>query len=568
MSLSTALQIGRSGLLNSQTALTVVGNNLANAGTQGYHRQSIHVAPSPSQRIQQDVFIGTGSQLLSIDRQIDQALEGRLRSATADQSQSSQTRELLTQVQSIENAFGDSTVSTQLGAFFDAWSNVANNPQDTSLRALVTQQATTLTDSLNTLYGKLTDLRSQVDRDTSADVKTVNNLLEQVESLNHAIVIQGGGSDSASGLHDQRDALLSQLSSYMDISTHEQPTGMVDVYVGSTPIVLNGDSRGVAIRTTQDDDGQTHTQLAVAADGKPLNVTSGKLGALSQFRQGDLGDELDAVNQLAGQIIWQVNRLHSQGQGLSPLDSVTGTTRVADADAALNAAAAGLAFAPQHGSFQLNVVQKSTGQVHTSTIAITLDGVDPANQTTLNSLVAQLNTVANVTASVTADGRLKIDGGGDFQIGFAADSSGVLAALGVNTFFAGSTARDIAVNADVAQSPSRLAVSGNGSPGDNGNALAIAALRDTPIDALGGSTLMTTWNSHVADFASRLSAATSQTAADQLVRQNLQAQQQNVSGVNVDEQTIDLMSYQRTYQASARFLSVVDQLMQTLLQMV
>ena len=95
-----------------------------------------------------------------------------------------------------------------------------------------------------------------------------------------------------------------------------------------------------------------------------------------------------------------------------------------------------------------------------------------------------------------------------------------------------------------------------------------AALRDTGVSTLGGQSLTGFWNRHVEDVSIRTAQAIDQLNADSVVKENLQVQQQAFSGVNADEETIDLMSYQRMYQANARFLNVVDELMQTLIGIV
>ena len=102
-------------------------------------------------------------------------------------------------------------------------------------------------------------------------------------------------------------------------------------------------------------------------------------------------------------------------------------------------------------------------------------------------------------------------------------------------------------------------------PGDNSVALAIATLRDEASETLGGESVTGFWSRHVERLAVRHGGAREALAADEAVRDNLQAQQQAYSGVNADEEAVDLMSYQRAYQASARLISVVDEMMDTLL---
>ena len=568
MSYGAALNIGRSGLLNSKTALDTAGHNLANAATRGYHRQTVSLSPASSTEVKRGVFVGNGVKLESITRQIDQALEGRLRSAIADESGASKRQELLKRLESIENEFTDADLSTRLGKFFDAWSNLANNPQDVSLRSLVSREAQTLTSFVQGMRDEMVQLRGQADEAANDAANRVDDLLSQIEDLNEQIVVQDGGNGGATGLRDQRTQVLEQLSQQLDVSTVQRDRGVTDVYVGSTPLVLNGKSRGVELvqRTI---DGEVQKDVVVKDDQTPLDVSSGQLGAIVEFRQNDVTEAINTLDTLTNELAWQVNRVHSQGQGLSLRDEVTGHTKLEDATAALNNADAGLDFTPEHGSFQLHVTQTSTGQRQTSTVNIDLDGINPAGDTTLTSLAGQINGVANVSASVTSDNRLKITtASDDFQISFSDDTSGALAALGVNTFFTGSDAQDIAVAQDVVSSPRLLAVAQGHQAGDNSNALAIEGLRSQPADALGGFSITEYWNRHVEEYGARLAQAREQVQANETVKQSLESQRQAHSGVNVDEESIDLMRYQRAYQASARFLTVVDEMMQTLLQVV
>ncbi|MEX1015740.1 MAG: flagellar hook-associated protein FlgK [Phycisphaeraceae bacterium] len=568
MSLGNALQIGRSGLLTSQTALETVGHNLTNATTPGYRRQAVALQSAGSQRIDQDNFVGRGVQLEAITRQIDEALESRLRGAIADESRSNAQVELFGQLEAIQNEYSDTDLSTRIGAFFDAWSNLGNNPQDTGLRSLVIQEADSLARFVQGQREELVRVRTQIDRTADANAGSINGLLDDIESLNTRIAqAEGGAGRGANDLRDKRDTALAELAKHLDISTVEAANGKVDVFVGSLPIISDGKSRGVELheRTV---DGEPVTQLRVKADGSALDLSSGELGGMLAFRNDELAEGIDTLDTFAHQLAWEVNRIHSQGQGKTLLDSATGTAIAEDAAAVLNTEAAGLDFQPGHGSFQLHVTQASTGERKSHTINVDLDGIG-GNDTTLNDLVADLDAVANVNASLTADGRLHIAAdSGDFQISFSHDSSGALAALGVNTFFSGTDARDLTVSAAIRQSPNRLAAGQGHEPGDNSNALAIAALREKNIDALNGNSITDYWNRHVEQLATRTAGARQQLESDAVVHENLKARQQSVSGVNIDEEAIDLMRYQRSYQASARFLTVVDEMMQTLLGMI
>lgn len=569
MGLFGSLQVGRSGLIASQTALQVTGQNLANLATEGYHRQRISLVPERAQEIGPGLFLGRGVKVESITRVIDEALEARLRGSISDQSASQVRQQLLGRIEAIENEFTGTDLSTALGDFFNSFSQLSNNPQDISLRTLVVEQANSLTNFIRDLDAELGNVQFQTVSQTDQAIEAANDLLTRIATLNKQISVQSRGAGGAPGLRDQRDVLLGELSQFLDISTVEQPSGSVDVFVGSLPIVLNNRSRGIEL-LTESVNGETVTKVVVSADKSPLDITSGELGALIQFKTGDVQDVIDTIDTLSRQLIFQVNRIHSQGQGLELLDSITGAQVVTDPSALLNDPSTDLPVAPTHGSFQIHVVQKSTGQVVTSTINVDLDGINPAGDTTLNSLAADIDVAANISASVTSDGRLQITADtSDFQLSFSDDTSGALAALGVNTFFKGKDAFDIAVNDLVFDDPRFIAAASSSAAGtnlgDNSNALAIAGLRDDAVDGLNGMSLTQFWNRHVEDFAVRQGQARQQFQADTVIREGLATQQQSISGVNADEESIDLIKHQRAFQASARLLTVIDEMLETLI---
>lgn len=567
MSLSNALQIGRSGLLANQAAIEVAGNNLSNVGTPGYHRQSISLSPVSGQEIQRGIFIGRGVQIQAITRQVSDALEGRLRNGVADEAASSVRQDLLKQVESLQNELSGNDISSALDAFFNSWSELANSPGDNSVRTVVLQQGQSLASLVRNIRTSLSGVREGLDTALDQAAQSANDLLTRIEQVNLQIAKANGSTKGANSLYDQRDQLLQELSQYMDISTVEQPSGAVDVYVGSTPIVLNGRNRGIELRK-RSVNGELSIDVVLRDDKSELSPSSGKIGALIDARRGDIEDALTGLDDFANHLAYQVNRVHSQGQSAEAVTAVTGQTRTLDATKALNDPDAGIKFPVTHGSFQVHVTQISTGQRVTSTVNVDLDNVNTAGNTSLTSLAASIDGIANLGASVTADGRLRINtDSNDFKITFSDDSSGALAALGINTFFSGDSAATLAVNPTVAGRPAALAAGAGNVPGDNRTALAIAGLRTQRLDALGGLNLTESWSRHVEDFAVRTAQAASRHDADAVVKSSLEAQREEVSGVNTDEEAINLLAYQRAYQGSARFLSVVDEMYKTLTEL-
>jgi flagellar hook-associated protein 1 FlgK len=135
-------------------------------------------------------------------------------------------------------------------------------------------------------------------------------------------------------------------------------------------------------------------------------------------------------------------------------------------------------------------------------------------------------------------------------------------------FFTGSTAADLRVNAQLVSDPSLIQASGNpAAVGDNRIALEIARLAERPLDALGNRTLSASYAQTVTSLGENLANANSQVEDQQLVS-NLLAEKRNAtSGVSIDEEMADLVKYQKAFQASARIVSIVDQMLDEVIQL-
>ena len=562
MSLNGALQIGRSALAASQAAIQVAGNNMANAGTVGFHRQSVHLTPTRGEIIGRNMQVGTGVQLLSIRREVDTALQARHRDAMSQHSRDLVDQRFLSAMEAVRSDLTDADLSSMLSAFFNGFSELANSPEDNAVRSIVIQQGRNLASRVSALRDDYNIMLAEVDRSLEAAITAANGVLDQIAQLNQQIsAIENGGGGSASGLRDQRDILLDELAEFVDISVIEQPGGSVDVLVGSEPILLGGTSRGIELRS-QSVDGQTEVSMRVAADGTRILVNRGSIGGLLTQREDTIRPAIDDLNTFAGQLIFQVNRVHSQGQGRTGFTSAAGTYSTADTTANLNSAAADLPFDISNGSFFIHVTHAETGT--RTAHQINVDG----DSMSLDDLVAQINTavgVPNVTASINSNRQLALSANPGYEISFSDDSSGALAALGLNTYFTGSDAADIDVNQLLLASPDLLAAGGGHIDGSNATALAIADLQDVKVAELNNQSLREYWQLGVNALAVEADAANAAVESSALVQQSLSAQIQSVSGVSLDEESINLLTFQRQFQAAARFISVIDEAMQTLL---
>lgn len=149
-----------------------------------------------------------------------------------------------------------------------------------------------------------------------------------------------------------------------------------------------------------------------------------------------------------------------------------------------------------------------------------------------------------------------------------ADTSDVLAALGVNALVTGTNAATFAIRADISADPSRLSTSGTGASGDNGALLALAGVDELAIDEYGGQSVSTHYNALIVSVASDASSTQGMYDTEQVVMNGLESRRQSISGVNVDEELIDFERFQQAYAAAARFLSVVSNLQDELMRLV
>src|SRR6476646_12247802 len=187
MSLLGTLQVGQSALAVQQAALQVTGNNIANAGNADYTRQVANLAPSPDQKLRPGMFIGTGVDLTGIKRQVDDALNARIRSSVADNQSADTTQQWLGRVEATFNELSDDDLSTQLSTFFNSWSDLANKPQDIGLRQIVIQNGDSLAGSIRDIRTQLDGVRSDMDKRLTTVAQDANSLVDQVAYLNEKI---------------------------------------------------------------------------------------------------------------------------------------------------------------------------------------------------------------------------------------------------------------------------------------------------------------------------------------------------------------------------------------------
>ncbi len=578
MSLHAAIQAAQSGLNVGQAGIQLTSNNIANASTPGYSRRLMQLQSIRGGSAGAVGSIGRGVGVANIRREVSDSLQARLWLGYADYGASERVASVMTQIEGSLNELSDFDVSSELSAFFGSWSERANLSESSSV---VIQQGAELATFLRRVRSDLGEVREQIDRELGQTVQRADELLGTIADLNREVASAERGNGEAHELRDQRDQAVSELSELVDLSVVEQADGQYDVLIGSNPAVLGATSRGLELRLVSQDGG-TEAVIALGEDGDRLRLSGGKIGGLLDARASGADDTIAALDDLAGQLIFEVNRLHSTGSPRGGYGQLTGTLTLESEDwtRALNdptnGSLAGLPYGAENGGFFVRVHNEHTGTSERVRIDVDLDGITDSgaagfsDDTSLEDIRAALDAVSGMTATILPDGRLDLSGEAGFSVSFEEDSSGVLATLGMNSFFVGQSAQDIAVRGELEGSASLLA-SGrwvDGAYVENGTALEIADLASEAVDALGGRGFAEAWGDQVQVVAGRASRAVSEAEATLIVRENLDAQRAAVSGVSLDEESVNLMNYQRQYQGAARVIQIADELLDTLIALV
>jgi flagellar hook-associated protein 1 FlgK len=561
-----ALQIGKTALLAYQSALQVTGNNIANAGSSVYTRQTPVLHPVIGGTIPEGFMPGGGVALADLRRNVDESLMNRLRTATSQMAMVTVQQQNIGRIEGTMNELSEVDLSTLLQQFFNSFSALQNDPQSLGQRDIVLNAADSLISALHRQRTEVLALRDELNSQIQRDAETAADLIENIRDLNVRIVaMEGGGQFGANALRDQRDQYLSELSEIIQIQVREQPDGSINVYVGNDLLIQGGMSRGVMC-TLDNTDGVIRATVRFADNGGTVTLWGGRLAGLQTARDEQVLPHIEQLDGLAAALIQEVNKIHASGQGLSNggwFTEVDGTCDVDDANLALNDGQIGLDLVPRNGSFLITLTD-STGVATTTTITVDLDGIGADDS--LNSLAAKINaSVASVTATVTSDHRLELAAADGYTMTFAEDTSYVLAALGINTFFTGSDAMDIGINQMLLEEPARLAAATDRTPGDGTNAARLAALGNEPIAGIRNQSLIEFYNLIVNDVAVKGAAAKASVEAHDAVTTSLSTQRESISGVSLDEETIMLLKLERSFQGAARFTSVVDQLIEEML---
>ncbi len=567
------LFIGKSGLYVNQEAMNITGNNVANVNTPGYTAERAEIVSSMPMFTHPGTF-GTGAEVYQIISARNDLIDKRTRAAYKEESYYNTMNSTLDDVQNIFNEENDVGLKSSMDQFFNAWHALALNPDLETARQQVLEKGKTLADNINASYKSLSDIKNGLDQQTGYITQQINSLSKRIADLNYEIKKgELGKNDHANSLRDERSVLLDKLNKLADVTILEgaynsETKPEMTVLLGGMPIVSGTTYNTVVAEKLN---GEQYNKIYfVDSAGVKQDITNrikgGELGATLKLRDNTLTQYQKDINNIAQTLIQQVNILHSSGTGLTAYPQIVGSYRIKNSDAVISSTnATGLDIPVQTGSFKVKVTDNNGNDVGTYTVKVSSS--DTFNDV-VNNFNAELNQYATMSLSSPKDGNIQIVAQNGYKISFVYDSSHFLAATGVNTFFNGHGAQDMSVSSVLQNDPSKIAAGKTLKPGDSSNAESIAQLQLKKVMVNNTQSIDEYYNAFLGVVGSTKQRYDSIYKAKQATVHQLETTKQSLEGVSLDEEAANLIKFERAYQANAKFISVIDDMTQTLLNMV
>ncbi len=561
--MSGILTTAMSGLMASQRSLDTTGHNIANVNTVGYSRQRVEFSTNPAQ-FTGDGYIGQGVNVASVSRSYDQFITNQLTSST---SAFAETDTLSTLASQVDNITANETtgLSPALKSFFNAVNGVANDPTSIPAREVMISTAGSLTQQFNGLSSQFEALRKQTNNQMQTSVDDINSYAKTIATLNGQIVT--GSSRTSDGqlpndLLDQRDALVNKLAEKISVSTIQQQDGSLSVFIGQgQSLVLGVKAANLSLEASKTDSSRQN----ILIDGQDISkqISGGELSGALKFRDEVLDPAQQQLDFLAAGFAFEFNKLQAGPQGPTTppvlafdLNGVQGTTMFDFGD---ERPVPVIAASDSTGSITAVYKPTDVGNLNPSDYQLNYDGTDYS--------LTRLSDHAPITLPPTFPGNpASVEGMTITQA--VPPTAGVSSSFLIRPTF--NTAKNMTV---LITDPVKIAAAGTtGDPGfpnqgDNTVALSLANLEKKSV--LFGDGNNATFNGAYGQMVAKVGSATqsakiSNTAQEALLNQAKQTQE-NLAGVNLDEEAANLIKFQQSYQAAAKVIAIASSLFDTLI---
>ncbi|MCH2389454.1 MAG: flagellar hook-associated protein FlgK [Nitrospinales bacterium] len=556
----STLSSAKLGLLAQQLAIEVTGQNVANVETEGYSRQDVSFeANTPRGHIKYGGLhqLGTGVRIASIERAHDQFLftqimdEGDLTGSTEVK------KEIFEQLEVLFNEGSGRSLNDALSLFFSSIHDLATNARGLPERVDLISKAEHLASTFNQTGNQLFTIQRNIDATIETEVAEINTLTTQIGKLNESIHANEPTSQyKANDLRDNRDRLVKELSKKIDIQLVQESDNQISLTLkDGTALVLK--DQVFDLSTSINANNESFNDVYIDSGSTTKNITStikgGELRGYLDMRDTKVESVLDKMNILSGSFIQEFNSIHREGFGIdgsSGLDFFTPLDVTVDHDA------------DNTGTAVVSMTNASPTTVSVDEFEIAFTG---SNEFTLNNLTTN-----------ASSGTFTFTTGSTFNIkdGFAVAISGTAASGDKVTFSVSEDAASLMSVSSTITADGQKIAAGTTTNGDGGNALLMADLQNELVfnsvtwsSESGSFTFDEYYNAVVSTIGIESFSAQAILRQQEGVMLQLNSRRESISGVSIDEEMIKMIKFQQAYNASARMISMVDEMLDTLNRM-
>lgn len=546
MGLTALFDIGKSGILTYQKALEVTSHNIANAATDGYTRQDVILQNITSGTVSTSGVSGSGVKIIDIQRMYDSFIDLQLKTESSNLAYWNVFQNGMLTLENIFNEASDDSMGNLINDFFNAWQELSQNPSGTTERNLLLDKADYLTKRIKISYQSLIEERDEIYKDTQNLVDQANQYIDQINALNEKIAANPGALDAK----DQRDNLVKQLNDIVKITYFEDNFGRYSILVGGMPLVDGGKAYQLSVEL---DNNTQNMKFSLQMGSSNVDVTNliqgGKLKAGIDLRDNVIPEYMNKLNMFVFDLTEAINEQHRSGYGLDGSSGNNFFNSLYDltisngsySDMAINLKDINTStydkYQIQFNGTLWTVTDTTTNSSVTPTVTSRTEGTDTYYKLSFNNMEI---TLKNPSAGLNFTYQIKSN----------------------PTMYSEVAINDINKIAAAGENP----IGPTSGPMDNDNARNIYDLLDTAI--IGNSNPVDFYRSIVSEIGVYSSSAQTQKSFQQSLVQQLDQKRQDISGVSLDEEAVNLVKYQKMYEASARVIKVADEILKTLFDMV
>lgn len=568
------LNVGVNSLLTYQRAMNTVSENISNVNTPGYARRVPIFEELPSFQSGR-LYFSSGVDLREARRMADLVLDRRLNVENGNNSFWDALNQVASSVETIMNEVAGSGISNILNDFFSSWQALATNPSGITERDQIVANANQFVESVKDIDSSLKSVINDGVERIRGWIEDVNRISADIAKLNSAIKVSYSQGSVPNDLIDKLNGNLKELMGLIGGYYYERPDGMVQVFLPNGMALVDGANyrelkfdEGAFIRKMVGVIGSSVFRNDVEYDNVPIlmvageDVTGSVGGKIGGTLKGfvDVVDEVRArLNRLVSEIVYNVNRIHVTGMGLQKLNTVASQVLVSDRLKPINEQDnAYFKDRLTSGAIEVRIYNEKGEIVNAKTVTVSLD--EP-----IESLIKKFDLIDHLSAFISSNGQIVFKSDPGYYFSFYSDTSGFLTSFGINTFFIGDGIDNVDISPVIKSNHLFVASGRDFESGDNSVAMDIVELSNRKVME-GGFTFGQYYDNLVGQLGTTVKRIQGFYNDSKSLLDQLNTVRESISGVNIDEEFINLLKYQRSFQAASRYITAVDEMLATVVE--